>query len=172
MYGGSPFQSLGVPYERHSYIVTPHAPTSFDPHQWSDPLAFNPERYRSVPTSDQVDEAKIHQIGLARCPFDLTQFNVADGRKASVNNSGFGTVFGVVDGKPLPVCDHAGFRPFGFGYRRCPGEQLTIQVFSDFLRKVWKDRIAFSRLKLANPGRVPVGPSSVIDDTITFRRRA
>ena len=136
MYGGSPFQSLGVPYERHSYIVTPHAPTSFDPHQWSDPLAFNPERYRSVPTSDQVDEAKIHQIGLARCPFDLTQFNVADGRKASVNNSGFRTVFGVVDGKPLPVCDHAGFRPFGFGYRRCPGEQLTIQVFSDFLRKV------------------------------------
>lgn len=127
MYGGSPFQSLGVPHERHSYIVTPHAPTSFDPHQWSDPLAFNAERYRSVPTSDQVDEAKLHQIGLAKCPFDLTQFNVADGRKASVNNSGFGTVFGVVDGKPLPVCDHAGFAPFGFGYRRCPGEQLTIQ---------------------------------------------
>jgi hypothetical protein len=26
-----------------------------------------------------------------------------------LSNSGFGTVFGVVDGKPQPVCDYAGF---------------------------------------------------------------
>jgi cytochrome P450 len=61
----------------------------------------------------------------------------------------------VVDGKPLPVCDYAGFAPFGFGYRRCPGEQLTIQVFEDFLRKVWRDKIAFRSLNLANPRRCP-----------------
>jgi hypothetical protein len=48
-----------------------------------------------------------------------------------------------VDGTPLPVCDYAGFAPFDFGYRRCPGEQLTIQVFEDFLRKVWRDKITF-----------------------------
>src|SRR5262245_59239320 len=48
----------------------------------------------------------------------------ADGRRATINNSGFGTVYGIVDGKPLPVCDHAGFAPFGFGYRRCPTHPL------------------------------------------------
>ena len=170
MYGGSPFQSLGVPYERHSYIVTPHAPTSFDPHQWSDPLAFNPERYRSVPTSDQVDEAKIHQIGLARCPFDLTQFNVADGRKASVNNSGFGKCSASLMAKRCQSAITPGSHRSALA--SMPRRTAYNPVFSDFLRIVWNDRIAFSRLKLANPGRVPVGPSSVIDDTITFRRRA
>jgi cytochrome P450 len=172
VHGGSPFQMLGTPYERHSYIVTPHPATSFDPVHWRNPLAFDPERYRSVPTSDQIDEAKCQQIGLAKCPFDPTSFEVADGRKASIRNSGFGTVFGVVDGKTLPVCDYAGFAPFGFGYRRCPGELLTIEVFSDFLRKVWRDQIEFSKLGLPNPGMVPIGPNSVIADDLSFRRRA
>ena len=93
-------------------------------------------------------------------------------RKVGLSNSGFGTVFGVVDGKPQPVCDYAGFAPFGFGYRRCPGEQLTIQVFEDFLRKVWRDKIVFRRLNLANPGRVPIGPNAVIEDNIGFARPA
>ena len=172
VYGASPFQMLGFPYERHSYIVTPHPATSFDPVHWRNPSAFDPERYRSVPTSDQIDEAKCQQIGLAKCPFDITSFGVADGRKASIRNSGFGTVFGVVDGKPLPVCDYAGFAPFGFGYRRCPGELLTIEVFSDFLRKVWRDKIEFSKLGQPNPEMVPTGPASVVEDDMSFRRRA
>ena len=67
---------------------------------------------------------------------------------------------GVANGKPLPVCDYAGFAPFGFGYRRCPGEQLTIQVFEDFLRKVWRDKITFHNLNLPNARRVPIGPPS------------
>jgi hypothetical protein len=46
------------------------------------------------------------------------------------------SVFGVADGKPSTVCDHAGFCAFGFRYRRCAGEQLTINVFEDFLRTV------------------------------------
>ena len=95
---------------------------------------------------------------------------VNDGRNAAMANSAFGTVFGVVDGKPLPVCDYAGFAPFGFGYRRCPGEQLTIQVFEDFLRKVWRDKITFRNLNLPNPRQVPIGPNAVIDDNITFAR--
>jgi hypothetical protein len=90
--------------------------------------------------------------------------------KANIANSGFDTVFAVVDGADRPVCDYAGFAPFGFGYRRCPGEQLTIQVFEDFLRKVWRDKIAFRRLNLANPGRVPIGPNTVIQDDIGFVR--
>jgi hypothetical protein len=95
---------------------------------------------------------------------------VSDGRKTGITNSGFGTVFAVANGKPLPVCDYAGFAPFGFGYRRCPGEQLTIDVFADFLRKVWRDKIVFRRLELPNPGRVPVGPTAIIDDDIGFSR--
>ncbi len=112
-----------------------------------------------MPTSAEIDEAKCKQIGLPRCPFDITTLPVSDGRKTGITNSGFGTVFAVADGKPLPVCDYAGFAPFGFGYRRCPGEQLTIDVFCNFLRKVKRDKIVFRSLNLPNPGRVPVGPT-------------
>ena len=168
---GSPFAQFGVPYERHSYIITPHTSTSFDPRHWNESAASStPDRYLSVPTSAQIDEAKCKQIGFANCPFDITTFEGQRRPQGSMTNSGFGTVFAVVDGKPLPVCDYAGFAPFGFGYRRCPGEQLTIEVFEDFLRKVWRDKIAFHSLNLPNPGRVPIGPNAVIDDNITFAR--
>jgi len=155
---------------RETYISTPHTSTSLDPVHWKDPNGFDPTRYLGVPTSAQITEDKCRQIGLARCPFDLTNFEVKDGRKANITNSGFGTVFGVVDGKSLPVCDYAGFAPFGFGYRRCPGEQLTINVFEDFLRKVWRDKIVSRNLNLANPGQVPIGPNAVIEDDLGFSR--
>jgi len=171
-YGASPQQRFGFPMERHSYISTPHTSTSLDPVHWKEPNAFDPQRYLSVPTSAQITEDKCQQIGLARCPFEITNFEVKDGRKATVTNSGFGTVFGVVGGKSLPVCDYAGFAPFGFGYRRCPGEQLTIQVFEDFIRKVWRDKIVFRKLNLANPGQVPIGPTAVIEDDLGFSRSA
>ncbi len=171
-YGGSPFAEFGVPYEGRPYMITPHTATSFDTQLWKDPHQFDPERYKSVPTSAEIDEAKCKQIGLPRCPFDITTLPVSDGRKVGVTNSGFGTVFAVADGKPLPVCDYAGFAPFGFGYRRCPGEQLTIDVFGDFLRKVKRDKIVFRSLNLPNPAKVPVGPTAVIDDDIGFFRSA
>ena len=171
-YGGSPFAQFGVPYERHSYMNTPHTDTSFDSRLWKEPERFDPQRYLSVPTSAQIDEAKCKQIGLPRCPFDITTLPVSDGRKTGITNSGFGTVFAVSEGKPAPVCDYAGFAPFGFGYRRCPGEQLTIDVFADFLRKVWRDKIVFHNLNQPKPGRVPVGPGAVIDDDIGFSRSA
>jgi hypothetical protein len=171
-YGASPQASIGVPLARHSYINTPHTSTSMDPVHWRDPNAFDPTRYLSVPTSAQVTEDKCRQVGLAKCPFDITNFEVTDGRKANMTNSGFGTVFGVVGGTALPVCDYAGFAPFGFGYRRCPGEQLTINVFEDFLRKVWRDKIVFRKLNLPNPGQVPIGPNAVILDDFGFNRSA
>ena len=169
-YGQSPHTLVDARFRRYGYMNTPHTSTSFDPVHWANPQQFDPDRYKTVPTSDQIDEAKCKQIGFARYPFDITSLNVADGRKASVTNSGFGTVFGVADGKPLPVVDYAGFAPFGFGYRRCPGEQLTEQVFEDFLRKVWKDKIEFVRLNLPSPGQVPIGPTAVIEDDIAFKR--
>ena len=171
-YGASPQRKFGLPLERHSYVSTPHTSTSLDPVHWKDPNTFDPQRYLRVPTSAQINDDKCRQIGLARCPFDITNFEVKDGRKANITNSGFGTVFAVVDGAGHPVCDYAGFAPFGFGYRRCPGEQLTIQVFEDFLRKIWRDKIVFRKLNLANPGRVPIGPNAVIQDDIGFARSA
>jgi cytochrome P450 len=158
------------PYQRHGYVVTPHEATSFDPVHWKNPTTFDPERYNVAPTSQEIDEAKCEQIGFAKCPFSKEPFEVKDGRKATIDNSGFGTVFGVVEGKALPVCDYAGFAPFGFGYRRCPGEQLTIQVFEDFLRKVWKTGIEFQKLDIANPEPLPIGPTTVIADNVGFRR--
>jgi cytochrome P450 len=95
---------------------------------------------------------------------------VKDGRKVSLDNSAFGTVFGVADGKPMPVCDYAGFAPFGFGYRRCPGEQLTVNFLEDFLRKVWKERIDFVKLNIPNPEPLPIGPNTVIGDNVGFIR--
>ena len=109
-------------------------------------------------------------MGLAKCPFDQTSFEVKDGRKAALRNSGFGTVFAVADDRPLPVCDYAGFAPFGFGYRRCPGEQLTIMAFEDLIRKVATERLQFVKVAGANPEKVPLGPSTVIGDDIGFER--
>lgn len=160
------------PFQRHGYVVTPHAATSFDAVQWANPETFDPERYNSAPTSHQIDEARCEQMGFAQCPFESTAFEVKDGRKAAIHNSGFGTTYGIVDGKPLPLCDHAGFAPFGFGYRRCPGEQLTIQVFEDFLRKVWRDKIEFRKLDIASPEPLPIGPTTVIGDNLGFTRMA
>jgi hypothetical protein len=34
----------------------------------------------SAPTSDEIDEAKARQIGLAKCPSDRTAFDLQDGR--------------------------------------------------------------------------------------------
>jgi cytochrome P450 len=159
-------------FERHGYIISPHTATSLDPIHWKDPKTFDPSRYQGVPTSHEIDEARMHQIGFARCPFDRTSFDVKDGRKAALHNSAFGTVYGIAQGKPLPVCDYAGFAPFGFGYRRCPGEQLTIQVFEDFLRKVWSDKIDFVKLEGATAEKLPIGPRAVIGDNLGFTRGA
>jgi cytochrome P450 len=167
-------------FERHGFIVSPHTSTSHDPVQWPNPDDFDPSRYLNAPTSQDVDEARIRQLGLAKCPFDLTSFDVKDGRKAELRNSGFGTVFAVADDRPLPVCDYAGFAPFGFGYRRCPGEQLTIMAFEDLIRKVAKDGLQFVKVAGTNPQKVPLGPSTpemvpigpttVISDDIGFTR--
>ena len=158
-------------FERSGYIISPHTTTSLDAVHWENPTKFDPSRYVSAPTSAQIDEAWVQRLGMARCPFEKTSYDVKDGRKVAMQNSGFGTVFGVADGKSLPVCDYAGFAPFGFGYRRCPGEQLTINVFEDLLRTVWKNNIDFLKLDISNPEVLPVGPMTVVRDEVGFLRR-
>jgi hypothetical protein len=49
---------------------------------------------------------------------------------------------------------------------------LTIQAFEDFLRKVWRDKIVFHKLNLANAGQVPIGPTAVIEDDLGITRSA
>ncbi len=78
----------------------------------------------------------------------------------------------IVDGKPFPVCEQAGFGPLRFGYHRCPGEQFTIKMFKDFLRKVWADEIEFQDLDMPDPERDPIGPGHLIPMTSAFPVRA
>ena len=80
-------------------------------------------------------------------------------------------MFAVVDDRPMPVCDYAGFAPFGFGYRRCPGEQLTIMAFEDLVRKVARERLQFVKVRGDNAEKLPIGPNTVIGDDIGFRYR-
>lgn len=155
-----------------SFILHPHPPMNRDPRHWRDPDAFNPDRYLQVPRSDEVNEDRCQQVGLARCPFSGHSEPLRDGRDGAMANSGYGTVYGIVDGQPYPLVDHAGYAPFGFGYRRCAGEQLNIDVFKDVLRRIWSEGIEFVRLSPDQPERLPVGPGTVITDDIGFVRRS
>ena len=155
-------------YDRYGYVISPHKATSEEPRHWKNPMEFNPDRYKDSTTSDQIDETKSKEIGFAQCPFHKETFKVKDGRNAELINSAFGTVYSVTDDKTYPVCDYAGYAPFGFGYRRCPGELFTIEVLKDFLRKVWNDKIEFDKLDLSDPQKLPIGPTTVIDDNIGF----
>jgi hypothetical protein len=107
---------------------------------------------------------------LARCPFHKDSFAVKDGRKVEMTNSAFGAVYSEIDGAPHPVVDMAGYAPFGFGYRRCAGEHLTMEFIKEFLRAIWKDKISFVKLDLENPEKVPVNPGTVLLDNIAFKK--
>src|SRR5262249_38788552 len=89
-YGESPHATVRANFRRHLYAATPHLETSMAEEHWTDPKKFDPERYKSVPTSAQVDAAKSAQMGFARCPFDITTMKVADGRNVGLTNSAFG----------------------------------------------------------------------------------
>ena len=88
------------PFERHGYIVTrTHRPVT-TPSNGPTPTSSTRRDIEKRPTSQEIDEARIRQMGLASARSSLTTFEVKDGRKASLNNSAFGTVFGVADDKP------------------------------------------------------------------------
>jgi hypothetical protein len=150
--------------------ITLHGAASMDPRHWENPAAFDPDRYRGAPISSDNAETRAKAARLARCPFSKGSFAVKDGRNVNLTNSGFGAVYSEIDGVPSPVVDTAGYAPFGFGYRRCPGEQLTVEFIKDFLRNVWRDQISFVKLDIKEPRKQPIGPMIVLDDNIGFRR--
>jgi hypothetical protein len=153
-----------------SSIATPHLAASMDPRHWGNPHEFDPDRYETAPTSADDGEARAEKAGLARCPFSKESFPVKDGRNVEMTNSGFGAVYSEINGVPHPVVDTAGYAPFGFGYRRCAGEHLTVEFIKEFLRAVWKEKISFVKLDIDNPGQVPVNPRTVLQDDIAFRK--
>jgi hypothetical protein len=167
-------QYFGAGYPGFSTIITPHPETSRAYHHWGeDADDFKPDRYKTktATTSEQNNEAKCDDIGLAKCPFSEESFAVKDGREGEVTNSAFGTVYAEIDGKAYPVCDDAGYAPFGFGYRRCAGEVLTIEFVKDLLRKVWDEGIKFKKVS-SEPAELAVAPVTVVMDNIGFERAA
>jgi cytochrome P450 len=160
-------EMLGTNYNS---IATRHLAASMDPRHWENPTEFDPDRYKTAPTSAENDEARAKQMGLARCPFSKEAFHVKDGRKVEMTNSAFGAVYSEIDGTPHPVVDTAGYSPFGLGYRRCAGEHLTVEFIKEYLRAVWKNEISFVKLDIKSPALVPVNPGTVLLDNIAFRR--
>jgi hypothetical protein len=154
----------------YNAIATAHLPASIDPRHWENPTEFDPDRYKTAPTSVDNDEVRVSQMGLARCPFSKEAFPVKDGRKVKMTNSAFGAVYSEINGTPHPVVDTAGYAPFGFGYRRCAGEHLTVEFIKEFLRAVWKQKLSFVKLDIKNPALVPVNPGTVLLDNIAFKR--
>lgn len=153
-----------------AFILHPHPETSRDPRHWQHPDRFDPDRYHEVRTGTQDNAEGCRDTGLARCPFSVERVPVKDGRDVTLANTAFGTVFSEKGGEADPLADHAGYAPFGFGHRRCAGEYLTVELFKDVLRRIWRDDIAFARLD-GEGERLPVGPVTVINDDIGFTRR-
>lgn len=56
------------------------------------------------------------------------------------------------------------------GLASCEENQLSVGTAD--LKKVWKERIQFEKLNVANPERLPVGPTTVIEDNLGFTRAA
>jgi hypothetical protein len=156
------------PFEQYTYMFSVHAETSNFGVHWTDPGTFDPDRYLTCPTGSQNDPARSEALGFASCPFEPEHFPVADGRNVDLTNSVFGTVYSTVDGTESAICDYAGYAPFGYGYRRCPGELLNVQVMRDLLQIVWDQKLQFVNLGISNPVEVPVGPLAVVPDIYGF----
>lgn len=157
------------PFEVYRYVFTLHETASMYGLHWTDPEAFRPDRFLTVPLAAQNDAPRSAEIGFATCPFAQESFKVADGRDVEITNSLFGTTYPVVNGTPTPICDYAGYAPFGFGYRRCPGELLNVQVMRIFLQIAWDRKLEFFKLDTEHPVMQPAGPLLVVPDVYAFR---
>ena len=109
-----------------------------------------------------VDKAKCEADRVCQMSNSPSEpFEVKDGREEAAieGNSGFGTVFGVVDGKPLPVCDYAGFCPvrrwLSSLSRRAAHGSRSSRISCE---KFGRAKLAFHKLDIANPEVLPIGP--------------
>ena len=157
------------PFEQYAYAMTSHADTGNWGLHWTDPTAFDPDRYLTVPTAAQNGQSVSDAIGFASCPFEQESYSVEGADDdITIANSVFGTTYPVSDGMSAAICDYAGYAPFGFGYRRCPGELLNVQVVTDLLWVVWNQKLEFVDLHISDPKMLPVGPLAVEPDIYGF----
>lgn len=154
----------------HSHSTMANSPVHWDDAELQDnglyKAPFNPDRYQNAPLSHEISQDEIRRnTGITGCPFKPSSITTADGR--TIENNIFGTTYSkTVDGVTCPVIETAGFSPFGFGYRRCPGELLTINVFKAFLSHVWEHSIEFHKLDQPFLKSMPVAPGTFITDNI------
>ena len=151
-------------------VITEHLPASMAPRHWENPSVFDPDRFKSAQTTTDHDEAHCREIGLARCPFSKESLPVKDGRSVAMTNTAFGAIHAEVDGQPHPLVDTAGYAPFGFGYRRCAGEYISIELVKEYLRAIWREKVSFKKLDIEKPNKVPNNPHTVLNDDITFQK--
>ena len=152
------------------YTLHDHKALANSTTHWNAPSVFDPRRYLGRTTSAEPGDELVGRLGLAKCPFQQQSYPVQDGRpNVDLLNSGYGTVYSSVNGTVWPVVDDAGYSPFGFGYRRCPGELMTVAVMEDFLEQLWREQKVGARLvklPLARPENVPVAPGTLVTDNI------
>ena len=129
----------------------------------NNPEQFDPERYKHVPRATR-SKTPMQPDRICQSLSDFTIFNVADVCKAGLSDIGFGTVLGLPTASRCPSAITPGSLRSPSITRSCPGEQLAIHVFEDFLR------VEFVNLQLLNSGQVTIGRNAVISDEIGFIR--
>jgi len=154
----------------HSHVTMAHSPIHWDDSELQEDgsykAPFNPDRYQDAPMSDEIHLEELKRgVGIKSCPYKPSNITTDDGR--SIENNLFGTTYSkTADGKTCPVIDTAGYSPFGYGYRRCPGEILTVNVFKTFLKHVWEHSIEFHQLNQPFLQSMPIAPGTFITDDI------
>ena len=121
-------------------------------------MKFDLERHKQAPTSEQNDEAKAKQIGLAQSPFKKEDFQVKDGRYVSITNSAFGAVYAHIDTKAYPFATRQVMLHLASdtAVARVSSSLLVSSRIS--LRKVWSKKIVFITFNIDYPELLPVGP--------------
>ena len=154
----------------HSHVTMANSPIHWEDSVRQDngfnKAPFNPDRYQDVLMSNEINLAGLKQgLGISACPYQPSAITTEDGR--TIENNLFGTTYSkTAEGVTCPVIETAGYPPFGFGYRRCPGEILTVNVFKTFLRYIWEHSIEFKQLNQPSLQSMPIAPGTFITDDI------
>ena len=137
---------------------------------WKDPQQFDPERYKSVPTSAEIDEAKCKQIGLPRCPSTSRRCRLATAAKwrhqQRLRHGVRGRRRKAAAG--LRLCRLCALR---LRLSTLPRRAIDDRRVRGFSAQGKAHKIVFRSLNLPNPGQVPVGPTRSSTTILDFSGR-